>query len=92
MVDGLYSTPSISDCVPKDMFYLQNLPSIVVSHVLNPQAGDTVLDMCAAPGKSNGHTSLIFCNCQGRLLFIDRVYLINACRHSIVNCGYLCRF
>ena len=29
---------------------LQNLPSAVVAHVLNPALGSTVLDMCASPG------------------------------------------
>ena len=32
------------------LFFPQNLPSIVVGHVLNVQNGDVVLDMCAAPG------------------------------------------
>ena len=50
MVDSLYSTPSITECEHKDMMFLQNLPSVVVSHVLDPQPGDRVLDMCAAPG------------------------------------------
>jgi hypothetical protein len=29
---------------------LQNLPSILVAHALNPQPGDIILDMCPAPG------------------------------------------
>ena len=29
---------------------LQNLPSAVVAHVLNPAPGSCVLDMCASPG------------------------------------------
>ena len=29
---------------------LQNLPSAVVAHVLNPAPGSRVLDMCASPG------------------------------------------
>lgn len=35
-----------------------NLPSAVVSHVLDPQPGEKVLDLCAAPGgKSDTHCS-----------------------------------
>ncbi len=55
MIDSLYSTPSITECEHKDMLFLQNLPSVVVSHVLDPQPGDRVLDMCAAPGYYNVH-------------------------------------
>jgi len=29
---------------------LQNLPSIITAHVLDPKPGWRVLDMCAAPG------------------------------------------
>lgn len=36
---------------------LQNLPSAVVAHVLNPAPGSTVLDMCASPG--GGFTSFL---------------------------------
>lgn len=49
MSDGLYIAPSLSSEVI-DAVFPQNLPSIVVSHVLDPQPGNTVLDMCAAPG------------------------------------------
>ena len=49
MTDPLYIAPSIGLKL-HDKFFLQNLPSIVTGHVLDPQPGDTVLDMCAAPG------------------------------------------
>lgn len=38
-----------SDCM------MQNLPSIVVGHALDPQPGDTILDMCCAPGGKTTH-------------------------------------
>lgn len=38
---------------------LQNLPSIVCSLILNPQPGETILDMCAAPGNKTTHISLL---------------------------------
>lgn len=34
---------------------LQNLPSVVVAHALNPQPGDVILDMCCAPGGKTTH-------------------------------------
>ena len=45
----LYKCPSLRDVLP-NLLFLQNLPSVVVGHVLNPQPGDIVLDMCASPG------------------------------------------
>ena len=38
-----------------DILFLQNLPSIVVAHVLAPQPGESILDMCAAPGGKTTH-------------------------------------
>ena len=49
MTDPLYVAPSLSDLSP-EMIFPQNLPSIVCAHVLDPQRGETILDMCAAPG------------------------------------------
>ena len=53
MTCPLNSCPSLSGVLPQ-LLFLQNLPSVVVGHVLNPQPGEAVLDMCAAPGKFQG--------------------------------------
>ena len=45
-----YVAPTFTDEI-KLVAFPQNLPSIVVSHVLNPQPGEVILDMCAAPGE-----------------------------------------
>ena len=44
------------------MVFPQNLPSVVVSHVLDPQPGDLVLDMCAAPGGKTSHLAALMKN------------------------------
>ena len=49
MTEPLYVAPSLAD-LPRDVIFPQNLPSIVCVHVLDPQPGDVILDMCAAPG------------------------------------------
>ena len=54
MSEPLYDAPSLSDVLPA-MLFPQNLPSILAAHVLAPLPGETILDMCAAPG----NTSLI---------------------------------
>lgn len=50
MMDPLYLAPSLSD-VLFEFVFPQNLPSIVCVHVLDPQPGEIILDMCAAPGE-----------------------------------------
>ena len=45
-----------------DMLYPQNLPSIVVSHVLSPAPGEIVLDMCASPGGKTTHIATLMKN------------------------------
>ena len=52
MVSPLFDCPSLNG-VMTDRIFLQNLPSIVVGHVVNPRPGSRVLDMCAAPGISH---------------------------------------
>ena len=50
MTSPLFRCPSLGGVLPQ-LLFLQNLPSVVVGHVLDPQPGDVILDMCAAPGK-----------------------------------------
>ena len=45
----LFSCPSLSGVLPH-LLFLQNLPSVVVGHVLDPQPSEIILDMCASPG------------------------------------------
>ena len=57
----LYSCPSLSGVLPH-LLFLQNLPSVVVGHVLGPRPGEIILDMCAAPGLSS--VPAIWHNCK----------------------------
>lgn len=50
MTDAKYVAPTFTNEIRWTAFP-QNLPSIVASHILNPQPGEMVLDMCAAPGE-----------------------------------------
>ena len=52
MTERVFRLPSCHD-LPPGIGMLQNLPSAVVAHVLNPPPGATVLDMCASPGGLN---------------------------------------
>ncbi len=48
--------------VLSDQMMLQNLPSILVGHALNPQPNDTILDMCSAPGGKTSHLASLVNN------------------------------
>jgi 16S rRNA methyltransferase RsmB/F len=50
---------------------LQNVPSILVGHVLDPQPGQTILDMCAAPGGKTLHVASLVRN-QATIVACDR--------------------
>jgi 16S rRNA C967 or C1407 C5-methylase (RsmB/RsmF family) len=41
---------------------LQNLPSAVVVHALDPQKGDVILDLCSAPGGKTSHIASLVSN------------------------------
>lgn len=50
---------------------LQNLPSIICGHVLNPQPNEIVLDMCAAPGNKTTHLAQLM-NDTGCVIALDK--------------------
>ena len=45
-----------------DKMMLQNLPSILVGHALNPKPHDVILDMCSAPGGKTSHLASLVRN------------------------------
>ncbi|ETM37351.1 hypothetical protein L914_16081 [Phytophthora nicotianae] len=57
--------------VMRGQIYVQNLPCSVVAHVLDPQEGDVILDMCAAPGGKTSHVATLMRN-KGILVACDR--------------------
>ncbi|XP_048806456.1 tRNA (cytosine(72)-C(5))-methyltransferase NSUN6 [Lagopus muta] len=71
MTEPVYLSPSFDSVLPSHLF-LQNLPSVVVSHVLNPQPGERILDMCAAPGGKTTHLATLMCD-QGEVIAMDKI-------------------
>jgi 16S rRNA (cytosine967-C5)-methyltransferase len=54
----------------KGYFYIQDDASILVSEILNPKAGEKVLDVCAAPGGKSTHIAQLI-NDEGFILARD---------------------
>ncbi|XP_068898040.1 tRNA (cytosine(72)-C(5))-methyltransferase NSUN6 isoform X2 [Tenebrio molitor] len=72
MMETVSNCPSIGDdFLPPGVAILQNLPSIICVHVLDPRPQDAVLDMCASPGNKTTHIATFLQN-QGRLVAIDK--------------------
>ncbi|XP_028288878.1 putative methyltransferase NSUN6 isoform X2 [Parambassis ranga] len=71
MVAPLYQSPSFDGVLPS-LAFLQNLPSVVVGHVLGPRPGERILDMCAAPGGKTCHIAALMGD-QGEVVALDRI-------------------
>uniref|UniRef100_A0A3Q3VSH2 SAM-dependent MTase RsmB/NOP-type domain-containing protein n=1 Tax=Mola mola TaxID=94237 RepID=A0A3Q3VSH2_MOLML len=71
MVEPLYRSPSFDGVLPS-LTFLQNLPSVVVGHVLGPRPGERILDMCAAPGGKTCHIAALMGD-QGQVVALDRI-------------------
>ncbi|XP_039966533.1 tRNA (cytosine(72)-C(5))-methyltransferase NSUN6 isoform X2 [Bactrocera neohumeralis] len=71
MIETISGVPTIGDLSCKEAL-LQNLPSIVCVRVLNPQPGERVLDMCAAPGNKTTHIAELMGD-KGEVIALDKV-------------------
>ncbi|XP_053198080.1 tRNA (cytosine(72)-C(5))-methyltransferase NSUN6 isoform X1 [Scomber japonicus] len=71
MTEPLYQSPSFDGVLP-NLVFLQNLPSVVVGHVLGPQPGERILDMCAAPGGKTCHIAALMGD-QGEVVALERI-------------------
>ncbi|XP_004605538.2 tRNA (cytosine(72)-C(5))-methyltransferase NSUN6 isoform X1 [Sorex araneus] len=71
MTDPVYRSPSFDSVLPGYVF-LQNLPSAVVTHVLDPQPGEKILDLCAAPGGKTTHIATLMRD-EGKVIALDKI-------------------
>lgn len=73
ITQSLFRVPSLrgSEVFEKGLVYPQSFPAIVTGRVLEPEPGDFVVDMCAAPGGKASHIAQLMNN-YGRILAVDR--------------------
>lgn len=60
-----------STCHARHEVYVQSLPSMAAALALQPQPGERVLDLCAAPGSKTSHIAMLMRN-EGELVANDR--------------------
>ncbi|XP_072992243.1 rRNA (cytosine-C(5))-methyltransferase NOP2C isoform X1 [Typha latifolia] len=70
MKDRVYKLPSFNDVLEGEIF-LQNLPSIITARILDPQQGERILDMCAAPGGKTTAIAILMKD-KGEVVATDR--------------------
>lgn len=70
MHNRVFKLPSFRDVLEGEIF-LQNLPSIVTAHALDPQKGERILDMCAAPGGKTTAIAILMKD-EGEIVAVDR--------------------
>ncbi|XP_030241844.1 putative methyltransferase NSUN6 isoform X1 [Drosophila navojoa] len=69
MQTNVSGVPTLGDLSDEDAL-LQNLPSMVCVRVLDPQPGERILDMCAAPGNKTTHMAELMGN-RGTIIALD---------------------
>ncbi|KOM46454.1 hypothetical protein LR48_Vigan07g015800 [Vigna angularis] len=70
MKDRVYDLHSFHNLLEGEIF-LQNLPSIIAAHALDPQRGERILDMCAAPGGKTTAIAILMKD-EGEIIATDR--------------------
>ncbi|KAI3457699.1 hypothetical protein Pfo_014362 [Paulownia fortunei] len=70
MYNRVFNLPSFHDLLEGEIF-LQNLPSIITAHALDPQEGEKILDMCAAPGGKTTAIAILMKD-KGEIIAADR--------------------
>ena len=69
------------------LYYIQGVPSMTVTRVLDPQPGDMVMDLAAAPGGKTTHLAQLMQN-KGLLIAIEQDRLrIGSLESNLYRCG-----
>jgi len=71
MEQRIFDCPSLNSADLPSSLMLQNLPSIMAVDHLDPQPGERILDMCAAPGGKSCHIAARLCG-KGVVVALDK--------------------
>ncbi|MFW9926680.1 MAG: RsmB/NOP family class I SAM-dependent RNA methyltransferase, partial [Candidatus Thorarchaeota archaeon] len=68
-------------------YYVQGVPSMTAVKVLDPQPGETILDLAAAPGGKTTHIGQLMQN-KGMVIAIEQDRLrMSSLKSNIIRCG-----
>ncbi|XP_030482908.2 rRNA (cytosine-C(5))-methyltransferase NOP2C [Cannabis sativa] len=70
MCNRVFKLPSFYDVLEGEIF-LQNLPSIIAAHALDPKKGERIIDLCAAPGGKTTAIAILMKD-EGEIIAVDR--------------------
>jgi NOL1/NOP2/sun family putative RNA methylase len=71
----------------KGYYYIQSLSSMIPAHILSPQPGEDVLDMCASPGSKTTQMAMLMNN-SGSILAVDNDRdRMEALHSNLKRCG-----
>ncbi|XP_064211306.1 tRNA (cytosine(72)-C(5))-methyltransferase NSUN6 isoform X3 [Tribolium castaneum] len=87
MIETISSCPPVlgDNFLPPGAALLQNLPSIICTHVLAPCPNDTILDMCASPGNKTTHIAALLKNQAVQLLKTDGTLVYSTCTITLAE-------
>jgi NOL1/NOP2/sun family putative RNA methylase len=69
------------------LFYVQGVPSMTVTRVLDPRPDETIMDLAAAPGGKTTHIAQVMNN-TGLVVSVEQDRLrINSLRGNVLRCG-----
>jgi len=93
IVDG--PPPAQSKLFDEGLYLVQDAASMLPPHLLEPKAGERILDLCAAPGSKTTHVAALM-EGRGRVTAVDihpgklGLVLENAGRLGLGNIGAVC--